>query len=308
MPEFDRMSFSATAPATRSRYVLVTPARNEEKTIGETLASVCRQKHLPVEWVVVSDGSTDRTDERVREYARRYPFIRLLRLEPNNDRDFASVVFATNAGVAALQTPDYDFIGLLDADLRFGPSYFSDLIARFRANPRLGLGGGLALDVINGRYYRHRHYPKNVAGAVHFFRRACFEAIQPLVALPEGGWDAITNVQARAHGFDTQTFEDLIVDHLKPRNSMNGGWLRRKWQMGVRDYALGYDPVFALMKCFSRAREKPAVIGSLAMAGGFMYSLVTRRARQIPAELAKRFRTEQRERMWGRSGQLEAGG
>ncbi len=42
-------------------YVLVTPSRNEEAFIEKTIESVIHQTVLPVKWVIVNDGSTDRT-------------------------------------------------------------------------------------------------------------------------------------------------------------------------------------------------------------------------------------------------------
>jgi len=48
-------------------YVLITAARNEEAYIEKTIKSVISQTILPKKWVIVSDGSTDRTDEIVRK-------------------------------------------------------------------------------------------------------------------------------------------------------------------------------------------------------------------------------------------------
>ena len=81
-------------------YVLVTPARNEEATIGITIESVVRQTILPKEWVITSDGSTDGTDDIIRRHAATHPFIRLLRLENRPARNFASVVFVTEVTAA----------------------------------------------------------------------------------------------------------------------------------------------------------------------------------------------------------------
>lgn len=156
----------------KATYVLVTPARNEAATIEETIKSVLSQSHLPVEWVIVSDGSTDRTDEIVREYSRMHTFLRLLRLEGRPMRGFASVVFATESGVKVLHTKDYDFIGLLDADVRFQSNYFELVLERFSSAPKLGLAGGLVVDVGGGRIIHQ--YMKDVAGAVQCFRRDCF--------------------------------------------------------------------------------------------------------------------------------------
>ncbi|MCK4830926.1 glycosyltransferase family 2 protein, partial [bacterium] len=49
-------------------YVLITPARNEEDYIEKTIQSVISQTILPAKWVIVSDGSTDLTDEIVEKY------------------------------------------------------------------------------------------------------------------------------------------------------------------------------------------------------------------------------------------------
>ena len=44
-------------------YVIITPARNEEQFIEKTIQSMIRQSVLPIKWVIVNDGSTDRTGE-----------------------------------------------------------------------------------------------------------------------------------------------------------------------------------------------------------------------------------------------------
>jgi poly-beta-1,6-N-acetyl-D-glucosamine synthase len=280
-------------------YVLVTPARNEQATVEITIQSVLAQTLRPREWIIVSDGSTDRTDEIVARYASAHPFISLLRLDDRGSRSFASVVFATEAGYKALKTRDYDYIGLLDSDVRFKPDYFANLIQRFEANPRLGIGGGLVLDVVQGKLIPSPPQNlKEIAGATQFFRRACFESLGGLTPIPEGGWDAITSVQARRNGYETQTFPELVVDHLKFRSGNDGHVFRRRWKMGARDYALGNDPLFQVFKCVFRAWEPPLLIGSLIRFCGYAWCALTRRARHISPELVAVIRAEQRARLW----------
>ena len=55
------------------RYVLITPAHNEERFITKTLDSMVAQTVLPERWVIVDDGSTDRTAEIVRSNRRGGP-------------------------------------------------------------------------------------------------------------------------------------------------------------------------------------------------------------------------------------------
>lgn len=287
-------------------YVLVTPVRNEERTIEITIKSVLAQSVLPREWVIVSDESTDQTDAIVSRYERNTPWLRLIQLKDRPVRNFASVVFATEWGVKSLQTKDYPFLGLLDADVRLPADYYAQILARFTATTRLGLAGGLVVDTVNGRQTRSRQYLQDVAGAVQFFRRNCFESLGCLMPLPDGGWDAITCVRARMNGFKTVTFPDLIVEHLKPRNVAEGNVLRRNWQFGVRDHALASHPLFEVAKCCGRCLDFPPLLASMARLTGYGWAVLSRRKRQLPADLCLHIRREQLARLNPFKGALSA--
>jgi poly-beta-1,6-N-acetyl-D-glucosamine synthase len=282
---------------TSNNYVLVTPVRDEEATIGRTICSVTRQTIKPREWVIVSDGSTDGTDDLVRKAVEKYPWIRLLTLEPRPERSFAAVVHNTEKGIKHLQFKDYTYLGLLDSDVEFQDDYFEQLIHRFQDEPSLGLAGGVVIDVglPRDRLPRNR---QDVPGAVQFFRRECFEKIGGLVPIPEGGWDSMTCAMARMHGYKTRLFTDLVVDHLKPRNISQGGVVRRKWQMGQRDYAAGYHPLFEFVKCISRVKDPPFAIGAIAWWIGYCGAFLSLRHRMIPKELLEYIRFEQMQRLF----------
>ena len=277
-------------------YVLITPARDEEATIERTIQAVLSQTVQPIEWVIVSDGSTDRTDEIVRAAATAYPWIWLLPLPPRPQRSFAAVVHATEAGVRALETTEYDYVGLLDADVCFETDYFEKLIEQFEVSPKLGLAGGVVIDLgqPKDRFPRNRN---DVPGAAQFFRRRCFEELGGLFAIPEGGWDALTCARARMLGYETRLLTHLVLDHLKPRNISEGGRLRRLWQLGVRDYALGYHPLFEVLKCLSRLFASPMLIGSIAWWIGYCFAAIRHRERLIPKDLLEFLRGEQKRRL-----------
>lgn len=278
-------------------YVLVTPVRDEEATIGKTIDSVIHQTLLPSEWVIVSDGSTDRTDEIVREAAASHPWIRLLALKPRPGRSFAAVVHNTEAGIRHLEFKDYAFLGLLDSDVTFQADYFEQLIRRFAAEPALGLAGGVVIDMglPRDRFPWNR---EDVPGAVQLFRRECFEKIGGLIPIPEGGWDSMACAMARMNGYQTRLFTDLVVDHLKPRNISEGGAIRRKWQMGARDYAVGYHSLFEMVKCLSRLKNPPLVIGAVAWWIGYCSALLGRRERLLPKAVLDHVRREQLQRLF----------
>ena len=278
-------------------FVLITPAKNEENLIGITIESVVNQSLRPTQWVIVSDGSTDRTDEIVRTAAATHAWIKLLPLPPRVGRNFAAVVHATEAGIRELTTNTYTYIGLLDSDIRLPSDYFERVITQFEKSPQLGLAGGVAIDL----GHRKDRIPRNqqdVPGALQFFRRETFEKLGGLVAIPEGGWDALTCARARMMGYETRLIIDLIVDHLKPRNIGEGGFFRRKWQLGIRDYALGYHPLFEFVKCLGRLREPPFIIGACSWWIGYVCAVIQRRPRLIPTDLLAFVRAEQKHRLW----------
>jgi poly-beta-1,6-N-acetyl-D-glucosamine synthase len=279
-----------------STYVLVTPTKDEENTIGETLASVISQTIRPLEWVIVSDGSTDRTDSLIRTAMAEHPWITLIQLPPREGRCFGAVARATKLATERLSFCGYEFIGLLDSDLRFAPNYFESVIAEFRTNPKLGLAGGRVLDPGE----RPESKPDNtwdVPGAVQFFRRKCFESLRKIHAIPEGGWDMLTCVESRMNGFETALLTGLVVDHLKPRNIAHGGIISRRWQCGVRDYVLGYHPLFETVKCLRRIRQSPALVSAAAWWIGYVSAALSRRPRAIPADILAHIHLEQLRRL-----------
>src|SRR5438132_11110269 len=99
------------------KYVLITAARNEAAFIRKTLDSVATQTGLPERWIIVDDGSTDHTAEIVESYAKRYPWIELVRRGQDRDRNFASKVHAFNDGLARVQCLGFEAVGNLDADI-----------------------------------------------------------------------------------------------------------------------------------------------------------------------------------------------
>ena len=159
-------------------YVLATAARNEESYIESLIESMVSQTLLPRYSVIVSDGSTDRTDDIVARHAKKYGFIHLHRISEDHPRNFAAPANAINAGFSLVQDLEYGFIGNLDADISLPPSYFEDLLDKFQENPNLGLGGGYLYEESSGTYkLRTGTNPNSVPHGVQLFRRECLAAI-----------------------------------------------------------------------------------------------------------------------------------
>ena len=130
-----------SAEANRPTYVLITPARNEEAHIEKTIQSVISQSFRPLKWVIVSDGSTDRTDEIVKAHLGGRNWMQFVRLPDQRDRSFAAKVSCFNEGLRHVRDLAFDVIGNLDADISFEPDYFEFLMHKFQAMDKLGVAG-----------------------------------------------------------------------------------------------------------------------------------------------------------------------
>lgn len=280
-------------------YVLVTAAYNEGKLIESAICSVISQHCRPAKWVIVSDGSTDDTDAIVARYAAEHPFIELYRLTVDHPRNFAAQAHAINAGIARLAASDFDYMGNLDADITIAPSYFEQLLQKFREDPKLGLGGGLVHEKCADGVFRSRrdNSVTSVAHAVQLFRRTCFEAIGgTYVPLPYGGPDTYAEVTARMKGWRVASFPDLKVLHHRVTGSA-GGLLRGCFRQGRMDHSLGTLPLFEILKVLRRVNTNPYLIGSGARLAGFMYSYYRSDKRPVSDEFVGYFRQEQCSRL-----------
>ena len=279
----------------RKSYVLITPAKNEEKYIEKTLLSVVSQTMLPKRWVIVSDGSNDRTDEIVLDYCEEYDFISLLRADAHNTRNFGSKVLAFRAGVERLRHLKYDFIGNLDADVSFGHHYFESLLKKFHEDKRLGVGGGRVLELKKGVYKApFGSKGRSVPGAIQMFRRECYEDIGGYIPLTLGGEDGVAETMARMHKWNVESFSDLEVIHHRSKSFGVGiDILRYRYRGGLRDYFMGYHPTFFLLKVFTRIIEKPYIIGTLFRLTGYCWAAARGYKKEVPLECISSIRKEQ---------------
>ncbi|HJV66424.1 MAG TPA: glycosyltransferase family A protein [Geomonas sp.] len=291
------------ATAIPERYVLVTAAHNEASHIQGTIDSVVNQTLLPERWVIVSDSSTDATDDIIKESARRYPFIQYVRLDRNSSAssaDFASKVFAVAHGYRLLKNLPFQYIGNLDADVSFGEDYFASLLGEFRTRPGLGIGGGIITERgATGILVRPHNGLSHVSGAAQFFRRACWEAIGGYLPVAAGGEDTIAIVMARMKGWQVVVFPQLTIQHHKLGNHVRGA-LRESFRDGAKDYALGSHPVFQLLKSLSHLWQRPYLLDALVRTFGFFWQYCKQTKRQVDPDFVRYFRSEQWDKLKSR--------
>lgn len=278
-------------------YVLITPARNEAHFIELTLQSVVAQTIRPAKWVIVSDGSTDGTDDIVNKYAAEYPWIELLRMPERKERHFAGKVLAFNAGYARVKDLPYEVIVSLDGDISFDGDYFEFLLGKLADDQALGLVGTPFRDSQNETYDYRFVSIEHVSGACQVFRRECFEEIGGYVPVKGGGIDHIAVITARMKGWKTRTFPEKACTHHRDMGTAQRGSVMARFKFGMQDYALGGHPLWEIFRTLYQMTDRPFVLGGLMVGCGYCWAMVRREPRPVSDELVAFRRREQMQRL-----------
>jgi poly-beta-1,6-N-acetyl-D-glucosamine synthase len=276
-------------------YVLITPARDEAKFIEKTIQSVVAQTVLPLKWVIVSDGSTDGTDDIVKRYAAEHSWIELLRMPEREERNFAGKVLAFNAGYARVRHLPYRYLACMDGDISFEPDYFAYLLEKACSDSRLGIVGTAFREEKMAYDYRFVSI-EHVSGPCQLFRRECFEAIGGYVPVRGGGVDHIAVLTARMRGWKTRCFTEKFYHH-RNMGSVKHGPLGYKFARGKLDYTLGSHPLWEVFRAAYQMTKTPRILGGMMIAAGYAAAALTRAERPIPRELVRFRRGEQMARL-----------
>jgi biofilm PGA synthesis N-glycosyltransferase PgaC len=252
------------------RYLLISPCRDEDDFLEVTIAAVAAQTVLPAKWLIVDDGSTDRTPAILAEAAARYPFIEVVRRDDRGHRSVGpGVIDAFYHGLSRVELDQYDYLCKFDCDLDLPPRYFERLMEHFEADPWLGtLSGKLHLGV-KGRLHRERTGDENSVGPAKFYRVACFRAIGGFAR--EVCWDGIDGHMCRLRGWVARSVDepDLAIHHLRQMGSSHISlWTGRlRWGRGKR--FMGSTPYYIAAVALYRMAERPYVIGGLGILCGY---------------------------------------
>lgn len=279
------------------KYVVITPARNEAQFIELTLKSVTNQTVLPRKWVIVSDGSTDGTDDIVKKYMAGHPWIELVRMPERSERHFAGKVHAFNAGYANVRDTESDIVVSLDGDISFEDDYFEFLLEKLSADEALGLVG-TPFRELSGEIYDYRFVNiEHVSGACQVFRRECFEDIGGYLAVKGGSIDHIAVITARMKGWKTRTFTEKSCLHHRAMGTAGRSLLKSRFKHGMKDYSIGNHPMWEFFRAARQMTQPPVLTGGLALAAGYLWGVVGQVPRPVSPDLIAFHRREQMQRL-----------
>ena len=254
----------------KSRIVIISPVRNEEQFILGIINSLIAQTVKPVEWIIVDDGSTDKTQEIASSAAAEHDWIRVIE---KTNRGFRAVgpgvVEAFYYGYDRIECQEYDYVCKMDADLELGPKYFETLLSFFERDSYLGAASGKPFIWENGNLIEERTHDEMVCGQINFYRRQCFEDIGGFVR--EVHWDGIAFHRARMEGWRTRSIrhQDLNFIHKRLMGSSGKGIMAGRLRWGKGQYFMGTHPLFILAIAVYRMMERPYIIGGFCIFLGY---------------------------------------
>jgi biofilm PGA synthesis N-glycosyltransferase PgaC len=286
-------------------YVLITAARNEGAMIQATIDSVVAQTVRPIRWVIVDDGSTDRTAAIVSESAKPHPWIELVQRPPRVNRSFAGKVHSVNAGLERVAGLEFEVFGNLDADVSFEPGYMEFLMQKFADDPRLGVGGTPFLEAGGYDSTRDSFEGENyVAGPCQLFRYRCFQEIGGYVPNPAGGVDWIAVMTARMIGWKVRAFPEKRFHHHRSMGTAERPKVAALFSYGQKDYYLGGSPLWQLFRGAYRMTRPPVLLGGGALLAGYFWAALRRVERPVTPQLMRFHRREQMKKLKGIAGTL----
>lgn len=263
---------------TMNKYIIISPVRNEEKYLPNTIKSIVEQTIHPIAYILVDDGSTDKTAEIIKQASSEHPWIHYVgRVDRGERKVGPGVIEAFYDGYDKIKDKKFDYICKMDGDLTIGPNYFETLLNKFDKDHCLGSASGkLFLDLGNGELAEERIIDESVLGGMLCLKKKCFQDIDGFVR--EVMWDGIAFHRARIAGWKTRSFRDpelMIYDH-RLMGSSNKSIYHGRIRWGWGQYFMGTHPLYILAVGLYRMRERPFIIGGILIVLGYLKGFITR--------------------------------
>ena len=274
-------------------YLAITPARDEERLLPRLIAAMVAQTHLPGRWIIIDDGSVDRTGKIIDLAASYHPWIQPRHLPRNGSR--APGGESTIMRFLQRDTWEgYDAILRLDADMTFKPQFAELLLTELEKNPRLGIAGPTLYEMRGSRWREMLAPSFHTRGAAKLYSCACFAAIGGLES--SLGWDTIDEARAMMLGFQTRSFRHIRAYHHRRQGAAGGLWRSRK-AAGRAAYNVGYAPLFLMVRALRLGLKWPPLIGTAGIMAGYLEGCLRRSPRPASPALIRFIRRQQLRRL-----------
>lgn len=270
-------------------YVLVTPVHDEAELITDLAATVRAQELRPARWVIVDDGSRDRTPEVLARLAARERWVDVVTLtrprtevSPTRYAEVLAQGFRAATELAEAEGFDVRYLGNLDADVRPPPSLFGELVDRCERDRMVGIAScrlGSVQD--DGEVVPQLEHPCGAPrSGLRLWRRECLEQA---AYYPTPHWGSVTGLRARNRGWKTVVHADLLAEVVRQDGGRAGWWAGYR-RIGEGAWYVGAHPLLVAMQAMVVSAHDRDLRG-LALLAGYVESAVRGRRRSSDPEL-----------------------
>ena len=231
-------------------YILVTPVKNEEANLPFVLKSVIEQTVRPKVWLIVDDGSNDKSSQIIRNAEAKYGWIKSINLAPHPRDITFHYSFVCKMGFDWIisycneNKIEYQYIGLLDADTELSHFFFNSLIKAMQNDASLGIVSGGIYHIVNGGLVWNHSNENLPAGTGRLWRKECFLQTGGYVVEPSP--DSISNVKALLRGWKIKKYKNIIAVERRMTSSAEGLWKGHNIN-GKVSYYLNKHPILVLL-------------------------------------------------------------
>jgi len=255
------------------RYAIVTPVKDEEEFLPNTIGSVLKQTIKPHIWILVNDNSSDRTGQIIDDISASYHWIIGCEsgLRDKARKMGGEAVF--HQGMRQLNLSDYDFFVRMDGDISFEDDYFERIFVEFKKNADLGIASGVCYLPSKNGFSEEKHPRFHTRGPLKTYRIECLSDIGGMES--SIGWDTVDEIKANMLGWKTRSFPELKIIHYR-RTQTASGALNGMKNIGKASYYCGYHPIFMFFRSLKRTFAPPYLIGGIQMLIGFLTGYLTK--------------------------------
>lgn len=272
------------------KYIVVTPCRNEEKNLPDLIQSMAAQTIKPVLWVIIDDGSTDRTPEIIKAVIKKHNWVQSIRLG-SSKRDlgihYADIVdegFGFAIEYCAKNEIEYGYLGNLDGDLTLPSTFYENLMVEFEKDPELGIASGGTKHIVGGRVVYAKLREDEPSGGHMLIRKKCFEECGGIPL--SYSCDSVLKAKARLKGWGTKRFEKNIATEMRDVSSAEGYW-KGFVHSGRESHHLNLHPIHVILRSVMYSFRRPWYTG-IAYLAGYSNSVI-RSEKQIEEEEVRRY-------------------
>ena len=211
-------------------------ARNEEKVIGRTIASLQAQTARIHEVVVVDDGSRDATADIARALG-----CIVISL-PYHDASYVGrpeLAARVNVGLKRIREGGIpDFVLQMGADHSLPPDYVSRLITRMQGR----------VAIASGRLKGAPYDPRTPIGSGRLINAYFWSKASGLLYPVNWGWESWLLLKARSMSYDIRCYGDIETEGRPVRMPDE-----KAYYWGICMYTLGYPWYYSFLRSMLRA-------------------------------------------------------